>query len=52
MIASLALHYCLGLTGAGVGWWARGFCRHTSHRVILTLSMIGVEAVATVGIIG
>jgi hypothetical protein len=46
------VHYAIGLLGAGAGWYARGFCRHDHHRIMLTLSLVAIESVATVGIIG
>ena len=51
-MTTYVLHFLIGLMGAGAGWYARGFCRHAHHRVMLTLMLVAVETVATVSIIG
>ena len=51
-MTTYALHFMIGLLGAGAGWYARGFCQHRHHRVMLTLMLVAAETVATVSIIG
>ena len=48
----LLIHFMLGMGGACIGWWARGFCQHFSHRLVLTVSLVLVESVAAISIVG
>jgi hypothetical protein len=45
-------HFIIGLAGAGAGLYARTFCKHRWHQVAVGASLIGVEAVVSVQLVG
>jgi hypothetical protein len=45
-------HFIISLIGAGIGAYARGFCKHTHHRLMLGAVLIAAETVLTVNLIG
>lgn len=46
------VHGIIGAIGAGIGFYARGFCAHKRHTIALTAALVAVESVASVRIVG
>jgi hypothetical protein len=51
-VTDILIHFGIGLLGAGTGWYARGFCKHNSHRIALTLGVVFAESLLTVRMVG
>lgn len=45
-------HFVIGLAGALAGAYAAQFCRHLNHKIMVGLSLIFVETMITVPLVG
>ena len=52
MIEAIAAHFCIGLGGLACAACGQKFCRHRAAIVAATVSLLLIEAVASVILIG
>ena len=58
MLPDILVHFLIGLLGAGTGFLVRGACRHNGWlphpraQIALTMTLVAIEAAATVPLIG
>ena len=45
-------HYAIGIAGAGAGWLGSGWCKHLSHRLIVTGTVVAIESAISVAVVG
>jgi hypothetical protein len=46
------LHFFIGLMGMGAGFIARSWCPHLRHKIAVGFTLLAIESVATVRLVG